>query len=71
MTPVEPTLEIVYRKHHDAPCERRRLTPRELLTSNRGRRYLTAYDHDRNALRTFRVDRIEAASFLNRTLEAA
>ncbi len=55
------TLEITYRKpQNHAVRELRRLTPCELRRSRGGANYLIAYDHDRHAVRCFRVDRIES-----------
>lgn len=50
---------IVYRKRPNAPRELRVITPEELKTTRQGDQILVAYDHDRQATRSFRVDRIE------------
>jgi predicted DNA-binding transcriptional regulator YafY len=52
-------LRVVYTAR-DEKVSNRRLSPFALVV-HRGRWYLAAHDHDRRALRTFRVDRIATA----------
>lgn len=51
-------VEFRYTKAPDAPVETRRLKPESIKVSRDGAQSFVGYDPDRDAPRTFRVDRI-------------
>lgn len=54
----EKTVEFRYIKGFDAPIETRRFVPSQVGGSGENLRFL-GYDEDREALRSFRLDRIK------------